>query len=90
MKRMMKHLISGIRRWESLQSVFSVSVRKITSGSMVQARVVHVQRFITTVEKSMDVENRDVQSDANVTVIWKFGTTYSASLIMTDMEIIPI
>ena len=29
-----------------------------TSGSMVQARVVHVQRFITTVEKSMDVENR--------------------------------
>lgn len=58
--------------------------------SMVQARVVHVQRFITTVEKSMDVENRDVQSDANVTVIWKFGTTYSASLIMTDMEIIPI
>ena len=54
------------------------------------ARVVHVQRFITTVEKSMDVENRDVQSDANVTVIWKFGTTYSASLIMTDMEIIPI
>lgn len=53
-------------------------------------RVVHVQRFITTVEKSMDVENRDVQSDANVTVIWKFGTTYSASLIMTDMEIIPI
>ena len=38
----------------------------------------------------MDVENRDVQSDANVTVICKFGTTYSASLIMTDMEIIPI
>ena len=58
--------------------------------NVVQARVVHVQRFITTVEKSMDVENRDVQSDANVTVIWKFGTTYSASLIMTDMEIIPI
>ena len=28
MKRMMKHLISGIRRWESLQSVFSVSVRE--------------------------------------------------------------
>ena len=43
------------------QSVSSVLERKITSGSMVQVLVVHVQKFIMTVVKNMAVVNRAVQ-----------------------------
>ena len=45
----------------SRQSVSSVSEKKITSGSMVQVLVVHVQKFIMTVVKNMAVENQAVQ-----------------------------
>ena len=43
------------------QSVSSVSEKKITSGSMVQVLVAHVQKFIMTVVKNMAVENQAVQ-----------------------------
>ena len=61
MKMMMKHSKSGIRRWEFRQSVSSVLVRKIISGSTVQAHAVRVLRSTMTVERNTDVENRDVQ-----------------------------
>ena len=49
------------KRWEFLQNVSSVLVRKITSGSTVQAHAVRVLRSTMTVERNTDVENRDVQ-----------------------------
>ena len=66
------------------KTVSSVLARKTISGSMVQALVVHVQRFIMTVEKSMAAASRVVQSVVTVTVIWKYGTTYLPSLITMD------
>ena len=57
----MKHGKSGIKKSVSRQSVSSVSEKKITSGSMVQVLVVHVQKFIMTVVKNMAVENQAVQ-----------------------------
>ena len=44
-----------------------------------------VQKYIMTVEKNMDAESQDVQSDVNVTVTWRSGTTYLHSLTMTDI-----
>ena len=59
MKMMKKRSKSGIRRWVFRQSVSSVLVRKITSGSTVQVHAVRVLRSTMTVEKNTDVENRD-------------------------------
>ena len=59
--KMMKHLTSGTKKSESRLTEFSVLEKKITSGSMAQAPVVHVQRFIMTVERSMVAENLAVQ-----------------------------
>ena len=59
--KMMKHLTSGTKKSESLLTEFSVLEKKITSGSMAQAPVVHVQRSIMTVERSMVAENLAVQ-----------------------------
>ena len=61
MRMTMKHGKSGIKKSVSRQSVSSVSEKKITSGSMVQVLVVHVQKFIMTVVKNMAVENQAVQ-----------------------------
>ena len=47
------------------------------SGNTAPVHVVHVQRFIMIAEKNMDAEVRTVQLGANVTDIWKSGTTYS-------------
>ena len=47
-----------------------------------------VQKYIMTVEKNMDAESQDVQSDVNVTVTWRSGTTYLHSLTMTDITTI--
>ena len=88
MRMTMKHGKSGIKKSVSRQSVSSVSEKKITSGSMVQVLVVHVQKFIMTVVKNMAVENQAVQQAANVTVIWKSGMMYFHSSTMTDMETI--
>ena len=52
---------AGTKRSESLLTEFSVLEKKITSGSMVQVPVVHVQRSIMTVERSMVAENLAVQ-----------------------------
>mgnify|MGYP000388142037 CR=1 FL=1 len=62
--------------------------RKITSGSMEQDLADRVQKYIMTVEKNMDAESQDVQSDVNVTVTWRSGTTYLHSLTMTDITTI--
>ena len=59
--KMMKHLTSGTKKSESRLTEFSVLEKKITSGSMAQAPVVHVQRSIMTVERSMAAENLAVQ-----------------------------
>ena len=59
--KMMKHLTSGTKKSESRLTEFSVLEKKITSGSMAQAPVVHVQRSIMTVERSMVAENLAVQ-----------------------------
>ena len=50
--------------------------------------MVHVLKFTMTVEKNMDVESRDVLSDAIVTDLLKSGTMYLRSLKMTAREII--
>ena len=39
-------------------------------------------------EKNMDAESQDVQSDVNVTVTWRSGTTYLPSLTTTDITTI--
>ena len=59
--KMMKHLTSGTKKLEALLTEFSVLEKKITAGSMVQVSVVHVQRSIMTVERSMVAENLAVQ-----------------------------
>ena len=59
--KMTKHLTSGTKKSESLLTEFSVLEKKITSGSMAQVPVVHVQRSIMTVERSMVAENLAVQ-----------------------------
>lgn len=46
---------------ESRRSVSSVLAKRTISGSMAPVRVVHVLRFIMTVEKNTDVEVRIVQ-----------------------------
>ena len=79
---------SGIKRLEFRRRESSVSERKITSGSMEQDLADRVQKYIMTVEKNMDAESQDVQSDVNVTVTWRSGTTYLHSL--TTMDIITI
>ena len=57
----MRHLTSGIRRLELRLKEYSDLARKIISGSMVQDLVVHVQRYIMTVERSMAVVSQAVQ-----------------------------
>ena len=59
--KMTKPLTSGTKKSESLLTEFSVLVKKITSGSMVQAPVVHVQKSTMTVERNMAVGNLAVQ-----------------------------
>ena len=59
--KMMKHLTSGTKKSESRLTEFSVLEKKITSGSMVQVPVVHVQRSTMTVERNMDVEAQTVR-----------------------------
>ena len=76
---------SGIKRLEFRRRESSVSERKITSGSMEQDLADRVQKYIMTVEKNLDAESQDVQSDVNVTVIWRSGTTYLHSLTTTDI-----
>ena len=76
---------SGIKRLEFRRRESSVSERKITSGSMEQDLADRVQKYIMTVEKNMDAESQDVQSDVNVTVTWRSGTTYLHSLTTTDI-----
>ena len=78
-------MIFGIKRWESHRREFLNLEKKITSGSTVPVHVVHVQRFIMIAEKNMDAEVRTVQLGANVTDIWKSGTTYSHSLTTMAM-----
>ena len=84
----MRPLRSGIKRLEFRRRESSVSERKITSGSMEQDLADRVQKYIMTVEKNMDAESQDVQSDVNVTVTWRSGTTYLHSLTMTDITTI--
>ena len=79
---------SGIKRLEFRRRESSVSERKITFGSMEQDLADRVQKYIMTVEKNMDAESQDVQSDVNVTVTWRSGTTYLHSLTMTDITTI--
>ena len=79
---------SGIKRLEFRRRESSVSERKITSGSMEQDLADLVQKYIMTVEKNMDAESQDVQSDVNVTVTWRSGTTYLHSLTTTDITTI--
>ena len=57
---MMRLMISGIKKSEFRQKEFSVLVRKITSGNMVQAPADPALRFIMTEEKNMAAESRDV------------------------------
>ena len=59
--KMMKHLTSGTKKSESLLTEFSVLEKKITSGSMAQAPVVHVQKSTMTVERSTAAVNLAVQ-----------------------------
>ena len=59
--------------------------KKITSGSMEQDLADHVQKYIMTVGKNMDVDSLDVPSDVNATVTWRSGTTYLHSLTTTDI-----
>ena len=59
--RMMRLSISGIKRLEFRQSVFSNLAKRITSGSTAQVHAVHVLRFTMTVEKNMAAASRDVQ-----------------------------
>ena len=61
MRRTMRRGRSGMRRSASQRIVFSVSVKRTTSGSMAQAPAVHVQKFIMTVEKNTAAANRTVQ-----------------------------
>ena len=58
---MTKHLTSGTKRSESLLTEFSVLEKKITSGSMVQVPVVHVQKSTMTVERNTAAGNLAVQ-----------------------------
>ena len=91
----MKHLISGqkklvFRQRESQD--FTVILRRenvITSGSMVLALVVHVQRSIMIVEKNTAAVNRTVKWDVTVTVLWKYGITYLPSLRETEKVVTP-
>ena len=78
----MRHLTSGTKKSVLPKTVFSVSARKIISGSMGQVRVVRVLRFILTVERNTDVESLDVQLDVSATVISRSGTMYLPSLKM--------
>ena len=57
----MKHLTSGTKKSESLLTEFSVLGKKITSGSMAQVPVVHVQRSTMTVERNTDAEAQTVR-----------------------------
>ena len=59
--KMMKHLTSGTKKSESRLTEFSVLEKKITSGSMVQVPVVHVQRSTMTVERNTAAGNLAVQ-----------------------------
>ena len=59
--KMTKHLTSGTKRSESLLTEFSVLEKKITSGSMVQVPVVHVQKSTMTVERNTAAGNLAVQ-----------------------------
>ena len=82
MERMTRHLKSGTKRSVYLQKrslVFIVTRRPenvITSGSMVQDLADRVLKSIMIVEKNTAVANRIVRSAVNVTVSWKYGTTY--------------
>ena len=80
---------SGIKKWEFRQSVSSVSVKRITSGSMVQDHADHVLKFIMTEAKNTAAAVRTVPWAVNVTDIWKSGTMYLHSLKVTEREIIP-
>ena len=56
-RTMMRLLISGIKKSESRQTEFSVLVKKIISGNMVQVHVAHVLKSIMTVGKNTVVAN---------------------------------
>ena len=61
-RMMMKHLnIWNKEIGIAPETNLHVSAKKITSGSMVQVLVVHVQKFIMTVVKNTAVVNRAVQ-----------------------------
>ena len=85
---MMKPLIFGIKKSEFQRIEYLSLEKRIISGSMEQVLAVHVLKFTMTVEKNMDVESRDVLSDAIVTDLLKSGTMYLRSLKMTAREII--
>ena len=53
-KKMKRHSKSGIRKWGSRQSVFSVLEKQTISGSMVPAHAVLVPRSIMTEGKNTD------------------------------------
>ena len=57
---MMKPSISGIKKLVFRLTESSVSEKKTTSGSTVQALAVRVLRFTMTVEKNTAVVNRAV------------------------------
>ena len=78
---------SGRTRSALHRNGFSALVRKTTSGSMVQAPVVPALRFIMTAAKNTAAANPDVPLAATATDIWKYGITYSPSLIMTATAI---
>ena len=59
--KMMKHLTSGTKKSESRLTEFSVLEKKITSGSMAQVLVVHVQKSTMTVERNTAAGNLAVQ-----------------------------
>ena len=63
-------------------------VRKITSGSMEQAPADRVLKSIMTAGRSTAAESRAAPWAVNVTVTWKYGTTYLLSLRTMETEII--
>ena len=83
MKMTTKLLQSGRTRSALHRNGFSALVRKTTSGSMAQAPAVPALRFIMTAAKNTAAASLDVPLAATATDIWKYGITYSPSLIMT-------
>ena len=80
---MTRLLKSGTRKSASRRRGSSALAKRTTSGSMAQAPAVPALRFIMTAAKNTAAASLDVPLAATATDIWKYGITYSPSLIMT-------